>query len=152
MSRFSFFLTLASLVTLGLSDSRLCLAGDVQIPLGIVKQLPPSPRPSFTPSTQPTTIASASPSLEQVNLEGFCYIAEGPTNPKPGPCVNLLLILNDEGGKELYKTRTSSQGIFEFSSEAEKVYHIVSGSPFYEVVAPKAVRGGTKINLQLQQK
>lgn len=97
------------------------------------------------PSPGPSVAVAAS-------VEGFCFIGESSTNLHPGPCVNLLLILNDDQGVEVARTRTTSQGMFEFAAESQKLYHVVSGSKFYEVAIPKSVHGGSKINLQLQQK
>ena len=75
------------------------------------------------------------------------------SNPIPGACVNLLLVLNDETGAEVEKTRTTVKGHFEFAGEAGKNYTIASGSKFYEVVAPQGlIHGGDRVNLQLQQK
>lgn len=86
-------------------------------------------------------------------IRGTCSIVESPTNPLPGPCVNVLLILNDPKGNEVVKDRTTPQGGFDFSAEPGKAYNIISGSKFYEVVTPKdVVHGGEKVNLVLRQK
>ena len=86
-------------------------------------------------------------------IQGSCSIAESSMNPFPGPCVNLLLILNDADDNEVVKARTNAQGQFDFATEQGKAYKIVSGSKFYDVNAPLGlVRGGDKVNLQLRQK
>ena len=86
-------------------------------------------------------------------IRGNCAIIESSTNPLASACVNLLLILNDAKGDEAMRTRTSAQGQFEFTAEPDTSYKIVSGSKFYELVAPTiAIHGGDRVLVQLQQK
>jgi hypothetical protein len=95
----------------------------------------------------------SSPTLAQGTISGSCNIIESPNNPFPGPCVNLMVVLNDSSGSEVFNTRTNSQGQFSFAAEPGKEYFVVSGSKYYSVVSPKGkVRGGeTRVSLQLQQ-
>lgn len=86
-------------------------------------------------------------------IHGRCIIEENANNPLPGPCVNLLLILNDGKGNEVEKARTTPEGKFEFTAAQGKNYKIISGSRFYEVSSPKdSVQGGQRVDLILQQK
>jgi hypothetical protein len=93
--------------------------------------------------------AKASPGL----IRGGCSIVVSATNPLAGPCVNLLLILNDAQGIEQGRSRTNSQGQFEFTSTTGMDYRVAPGSKYYDLVSPTAVvHGGDKVDLKLQQK
>jgi hypothetical protein len=88
-------------------------------------------------------------------IRGVCAIQAGPGNPFPGPCVSLLIILEDAKGNEVARTRTTPQGEFDFTAAAgsQAEYIFVSGSKFYEVIAPtRTVHGGDRVSLLLRQK
>jgi len=98
-----------------------------------------------------SSAASKNPNL----VRGNCGIVASPSNPFPGPCVNITLIVNGSDGKEILKTRTSTKGEIEFMVEdSSKPYQIESGSKFYDVVAPKdLIKGGSnRLEVKLQQK
>jgi hypothetical protein len=87
------------------------------------------------------------------SVRGTCGTAASTTNPLAGPCVNIELILNDEKGAEIERTRTSQSGRFEFAAKKGTNYRIVSGSKFFEVISPKdLIHGGNSVDLQLRQK
>ena len=89
----------------------------------------------------------------QGEIVGVCVIGASPSNPMAGPCVNLVVVLNNEDGTVFEKTRTNAQGRFEFSTDIGKKYLLVSGSRFYDVVSPKEpVKGGDQVEMKLQQK
>lgn len=85
-------------------------------------------------------------------IRGHCTILEGPGNPITTPCSNTVLILNDEKGAELFRTRTTSKGDFEFSAEETGKYRIGSGSKFYDLVSPtRLLRGGESVEVNLRE-
>jgi len=86
-------------------------------------------------------------------IRGSCTVVESPSNPFANTCVNILLILRDQEGNEVSKSRTTSKGEFEFATDTGKLFRLESGSRFYAVVAPKdLIHGGALVNLKLQQK
>jgi hypothetical protein len=86
-------------------------------------------------------------------IRGECETLASPSNPLAGSCTDLELVLSDEKGVEVMKTRTSKNGHFEFAGEAGKNYRITSGSKYYEAVSPEGfVHGGDAVSLQLKQK
>lgn len=86
-------------------------------------------------------------------VRGSCAVIASPSNPFPGPCVNITLVINDSEGKEILKTRTSTKGEIEFMIDPSKPYRVISGSRFYNVAAPKElVKGSHRLDVKLQQK
>jgi len=74
-------------------------------------------------------------------------------NPISGPCVNLVLVLLDEKGTEVLKSRTNPRGQIEFAAEKGKVYRIIPGSRFYEIKAPlDLIHGGDTVKIFLKLK
>lgn len=87
------------------------------------------------------------------SIHGQCIVVETLGNPITSPCVNLLLILNDDQGAQVEQTRTTGEGKFAFSGKAGKLYTIVPGSRLYEVTAPEhPIKGGSNIELKLRAK
>lgn len=67
------------------------------------------------------------------------------------PCADVVLALAGKGDPIL--ARTDRMGQFEFVTEQGASYKLVSGSKFYEVVAPdKPVHSGDNIEVHLKQK
>ena len=90
-------------------------------------------------------------------IHGSCSIEESTSNPIAGPCVNLVLVLNDSEGKEVLKTRTTAQGQFDFALDSTtntgSAFQIVPGSKFYEMSSPAAlVHLGDRVHIKLKQK
>lgn len=86
-------------------------------------------------------------------ISGRCVLIAGNGNMFDTPCVNILLVLNDETGKEIVKTRTDKNGEFNFEAPANAKYKISSGSRFIEVVSPTYfLASGSHVNLSLRQK
>lgn len=86
-------------------------------------------------------------------IHGHCTLLEGNGNPISGPCVNLILVLNDANGNEVLRTRTSSGGDFVFLGEKNVQYQVVVESRSYEIAGPaKSIRGGEHIDLKLRYK
>jgi hypothetical protein len=94
--------------------------------------------------------AAASP--EPGSIRGTCTVAQSSSNPFPGPCINLLLVLKDAQGNEAFKARTNPQGQFEFLAEQDKPYKISCSSKFYETVSPTdAIHAGERVSVVLKQ-
>ena len=86
-------------------------------------------------------------------IQGNCETVASASNPVPGACVNLVLILKDAQGNDVVKNRTSANGHFEFPAEPGKVYTIASGSRYFEVVEAKnTTQAGSKIVVHLKLK
>jgi len=98
-------------------------------------------------------VGKRSPGPAPGALRGSCGIVPSDTMMLPGPCVNIMLVLNDEKGVEVERTRTNTQGAFEFSVDINKVYRVVSGSKLYEILAPQGlVHGGSTITVKIREK
>jgi hypothetical protein len=91
---------------------------------------------------------------DENTIKGICEVVASATNLIPGPCVTLVLILNNPDGTEAGKARTSSQGAFTFESEKGKTYQIAVGSKLYNLVAPKGLveSGNHRVPVRIQQK
>lgn len=86
-------------------------------------------------------------------IVGKCTMPGGIGSIGDGPCVEVLLILNDKTGAEVVRTRTDKSGYFMFEASDKTEYTIASGSKFVEVASPKGtVHSGQDIDLKLQQK
>ncbi len=87
------------------------------------------------------------------SIRGGCTVVVSDSNPLSGPCADLLLVLTDVDGNEVVKTRTTTAGLFDFISEPDKSYKIVSLSKAYETVAPVGVvHNGDRVAVQLRLK
>ena len=90
---------------------------------------------------------------DQLAIKGVCRILPSASNPLPGFCINIVLVLMDTQGPEVVRVRTTDRGEFEFAAVSGKTYHIVAASKFYEVSSPTdAVRAGDNIQIQLRAK
>ena len=85
------------------------------------------------------------------SIQGTCMMVSSASNPLEGPCANLLLVLKDGSGSEVSKVRTDAQGHFEFAAEAGKMFSIVSGSRYYDVISQKN-NANTGVEIRIQQK
>jgi hypothetical protein len=98
-------------------------------------------------------MGTPTPAPDAAFLRGVCNIVKSESLMIPGPCVNIVIVLNDSQGKEFERTRTNTQGAFEFSVENGKSYRFVSGSKLFDVVSPLGdVRGGSSISLKIREK
>lgn len=90
---------------------------------------------------------------DQLAIKGVCRILPSASNPLPGFCINIVLVLLDTQGPEVVRVRTTDRGEFEFTAASGKTYHIVAASKFYEVASPtEAVRAGDSLQIQLRAK
>lgn len=91
-------------------------------------------------------------------IRGTCNLTEAQKTADQkteftSPCVDVVIVLNDEDGNELARTRTTSKGGFKFAAEKAKAYRIDAASSHYELVSPTAaVHAGDTVQLQLKQK
>lgn len=85
-------------------------------------------------------------------LTGSCTLIIGNAEFTTSPCINTLLKLEGKNKDEVYFSRTSSTGAFEFLIPKEGRYKIGVKSKLYEVVSPLEELNNIKnINLQLRQ-
>jgi len=86
-------------------------------------------------------------------ISGTCETLASPSNPIAGACVNIVLMLKDAEGKVAGKSRTATDGQFEFQADPDKLYTIESGSRYFEVVEAKSTTTtGRRIIVHLKQK
>ena len=86
-------------------------------------------------------------------LGGHCEVRVGPGQPIASDCVTILLVLSDEKGVEVARTRTNAKGVFSFAVKPNQKFVISSGSHFYQVVTPKSpVSSGQNVAVTLEQK
>lgn len=86
-------------------------------------------------------------------LRGTCTLVEGPTDSFSSPCVDLVIVLTDEKGAEISRTRTTSKGAFKFTADKKKVYLLGAGSDLYELISPTgSFHGGTTVELKFREK
>jgi hypothetical protein len=85
-------------------------------------------------------------------IVGHCTVLAGSGSLTDGPCVELLLILNDPSGSEVVRTRTDKNGNFVFEAADGGTYTIASCSKFVSVTSPKtSVASGQSVDLKLQE-
>lgn len=90
------------------------------------------------------------PTKNPGTIRGTCSVAQSTSNPIEGPCADMLLVLTDAEGNEVEKTRTSTQGHFDFEAEPGKAYKIALGSKTYLITAPtELVHGGDEVSLEI---
>ncbi len=87
-------------------------------------------------------------------ISGKCALIANQKNPFPSTCSDTQLILSDDKGTELLRTRTDKDGNFSFGDTvAEQSYQITPVSHSYEVFSPKkALHSGDVVDLKIQQK
>lgn len=105
----------------------------------------------FRPPPQKAEIQAPKPGPGK--LVGHCTLLAGGGNLIEGPCDSALLILDDDKGQELVRTRTDKNGEFLFEAPTDGKFRIASGSRFIEVVSPMdLLHSGIHVDLKLKQK
>jgi hypothetical protein len=115
---------------------------------------PPSPtQPSSARRAHGKRLNPSATSKNPGTIRGRCTVVESDSNPIAGPCVDMVLLLNDEKGNEVLRTRTSAKGDFEFAADPAVKYRVGSGSKFYDLVQPEGLlHGGASVDMRLRQK
>lgn len=88
----------------------------------------------------------------QMDIRGHCTVRPGPGNPISEPCANLQLVLVDDKGKEMARTRTDVDGAFSFDAPGRGLFRIQSGSSYFEVANPGDHDKNGDVNLELARK